>query len=720
MTIKQRAGAAAGGDGGVQKRGLLAVLSIAGGLIVLIAALALVEWLWINSLLHWRTPVLVTIAVAAHLRQREQPSILVSGLHLAAIESSVTDLMGTGPWSMGWGVLSTLNGTGSAGLVMIAVSAAAGYRRLASIGAQLKRLWPIAVFSGVVGTAVGREVLPPLVWAGVGTGVSLLALVWMIDMHNAWLRRRSAESAEARGALGWSWPDHFAGILAIWVFASSAVISVMVFDAVPHVPDEAAYWFHAKYFAAGYLWLPSPPDWSAFSIAHTLNESGRWYSIFPPGWPAVLALGVMGGVPTLVNPLIAAITIVVLHRLLVRIYGQDTANVACGLLALSPAFLFMSAGLMSHPVSALCAVTAANAVHRPATQHGMIWNAVAGIAIALLFLTRPFEGVIIGGVFGVYLLSRRPWRSRTWITSVAVFVLSAAVGPAVMLAYNHALTGNALNDPITKYFDTTYYPGSNRLGFGETVGNVGWGNDMLPGHSVIEAFANAQLTTQAVNSELFAWACGSLVVLLLYAAWSRRLWLDADLLFLLIAAGPVVGHLFYWYHAADYGARYWYQVVIPCAVLSARALTWSTARGQALVQVAAVASVVGLLVFLPWRASAKYVGYRGVGDSVVRLRSQCGMTGGLVAVRDAAGPERAQAYASAALLNRPGFVGNDPVFAKEISDDVSNRLQASFADRDFWVIEVPADPRSDARIVRRPSKAPPSSNPACRPAADPP
>ena len=714
VTVQQIGSSSCEQAAALEERGALTlgptkgILIVVGSLVLLGVLLAGTSSLQQFSLLYLRSVITVAAALILHVSRRDRSSILVAGLHLAAIESCITDLMANGTWAMGWGDVSQLRRLTPPvlGLLAIAVSTTLGYRRLLAGCNPVRHLWLLAVASGVVGTAVGPRVMPIVIWAVVGTAISLLALLWVVDLNRA---------IGTRGDLPVTFPRHGLPMLAMWVVAACALISVMIFQSVPHVPDEVAYWFHAKYFAAGHLWLPLPPDWSSFSLPNSWHTEGRWYSIFPPGWPSILAVGFALGVPTLVNPVLAGATIVALFRLLQRLYGNSTATVGCVLLAFSPAFLLMSSGLMSHPLSALCTVVAADALHQAWNDRTRVPAVIAGAAIGLATLTRPFEGALLTTAFGVYMLFRFGWlRSRGAIVACCLFVITAVSIGALLLPYNHGLTGSAFHDPIATFFDATYYPGGNRLGFGADIANFGFGNDFLPGHSPFEAVLNSQLNAQLVNSELFAWPLGSLAAVALYLAWWKRLWRPEDMLFATIVVTIVIGQGFYWYSGADYGARYWYQILIPCVVLSARAVTSVVIDRKSLAHTAMLMGVIGFVVFLPWRAVTKYIGYRGMGSSVVRMTRACDMSDGLVLVRNALPPNSFQAYASAALLNAPTLEGHAPVFAREVSPEITDRLRAALPGRAVWIIEVPVDPRQDARVVQRPAGASPSANPACK------
>jgi hypothetical protein len=489
---------------------LVAASLVAVGMLALIADLAIVFPLAHASLLYVRTIVLAAAALAAHVWRRERRAAGVPILYLATLESCVTDLMASGSWANGWANVSILSPKTPAIVVLalIALATIVDRPRLARASARLRTLWPLVAVGSLCGTALGRTIAPPIIWMLAGAVIGTLALIWTIDLHDTLTSDGDADAparAEPIWTRDWRWP------LASWAMLASLVLSRWVFQAVPHVPDEVAYWFHANYFAAGHLWLPSPVSPRAFELPHVADLDGKWYSIFPPGWPAILALGILARVPTLLNPLFAALTIIVLHPWLRQLYGIVIANIACALLALSPMFLLMSGGLMAHPLSAFCAVSAGAAVHRAWRTRSLPFAVLAGLALGWLTLTRPYEGILVCLAFGLYALIRWNWlrSQRLVLRSLAVPIAAVAVG-ALLLPYQRALTGSLLRDPISLYFDKVYYPHSNRLGFGPDIANFGWGTDFMPGHSPLEALLNAQLDGQLLHFEMFGWAIGSL------------------------------------------------------------------------------------------------------------------------------------------------------------------------------------------------------------------
>jgi hypothetical protein len=110
-------------------------------------------------------------------------------------------------------------------------------------------------------------------------------------------------------------PRHYkTAVLAIafLLFVAAAYIATHVLERIPHVQDSITYLFQAQLLAKGKLWanVPAMPDFFAQEFLTVRN--GRWSGQYPPGFPAVLAAGVLLGQPWLVNPILAALTMILL------------------------------------------------------------------------------------------------------------------------------------------------------------------------------------------------------------------------------------------------------------------------------------------------------------------------------------------------------------------------------------------------------------------------
>jgi hypothetical protein len=92
-------------------------------------------------------------------------------------------------------------------------------------------------------------------------------------------------------------------IISLFGVLAAFLVAVRVFEAVPHVEDEMAYVWQAKVFAHGQLTAPTPPNPKSMQVPFVVDANGRRFAKYPPGWPMLLAFGLLLGIRTWVNPL---------------------------------------------------------------------------------------------------------------------------------------------------------------------------------------------------------------------------------------------------------------------------------------------------------------------------------------------------------------------------------------------------------------------------------
>ncbi|MCB2015608.1 MAG: glycosyltransferase family 39 protein [Sphingobium sp.] len=478
-------------------------------------------------------------------------------------------------------------------------------------------------------------------------------------------------------------------LAALWVFAATLLLSVFAFDRMPRVPDEVSYLFHACYFVQGNLYAAAPPEWMQGALQYDWisMQDGKWFSIFPPGWPAVLAIGVAAGVPFLVNPILAALTIPIGYDLARRLVSARFAAVVTVLLAVSPWYLAMSASFMSHTLT-LFLVLAAWLLLAAEKKHRVLGWFAAGCLMGILFLTRPLDGVVVGGLTGFWAMSRVDLRALSGWISVAAYGVGCLVIGALIFPYNHLLTGNALVTPIDQYFDLLWHPGANRLGFGADIGSPNnWGGvDIWLGHSLPEALIQAQFNLKSMNAELLGWAIGSLALLYIHLIWGRITRLDWCMLVLMGAIVAAYG--LYWFNGGFYiGPRYWFMALWPGFFLIARGLQTlimimyrisDKGRGG-IISVAILLCIVAVGGFMPWRGLAKYWEFRGFnGDYRAVAASGAIPSDALVFVKDGDMGE----YGSAFMLNMPDLKGR--IFLKDQGPEMNAHIASHFEGRPVW------------------------------------
>lgn len=488
-------------------------------------------------------------------------------------------------------------------------------------------------------------------------------------------------------------------IAALWVVIVAALLAWFAFDRLPHIPDETAYLFHAKYFAAGKLWLPAPPEPDAFLCTMTIYDADRWYSSQLPGWPLVLAIGARAGLHWMVNPVLGGLAILLAHWFVRRLYDRTTADATILLLAFSPWFLYISASLMGHAVCLIFFLAGLLGAESARNRASLLGSLVAGISFGALAATRPLEALATAALIGVW------WLTAGWqklrVAALATAVIAGLAVSAAHLAYNRVVTGDAFLLPFEQMMDKLGYHGINRVGFGPDVGSFGWTHlDPLPGHGLADVLVNANQNSYMVHFELFGWACGSLL-LVFFLASTRRFKSDLLQWGLLFAVG--LGMSFYWYGGgADLGARYWYLMILPCVVLTVRAAQWLSQTnalraegfGQRVWLFLILATFIGFVNVVPWRAIDKYSGYRSVTGEVRRLDQRYGFGRSLVFVRGEVPslPWRSSVYTAAFALNPLTYERDEagPIYVRDLGEESRERLRRYYSDRPAWILADPS------------------------------
>ncbi|HJU88847.1 MAG TPA: glycosyltransferase family 39 protein, partial [Gemmatimonadaceae bacterium] len=283
------------------------------------------------------------------------------------------------------------------------------------------RLLAITILAAIGSAALARSISGYAVEVVSASLLHLLALALVIiavaSLSNEPRRLRALTHDVVGTGL-----DRAALLGATWVLVLGVLLNVLSYQRHPHVPDEVGYLWQARYFAQGLLTMPAPPVPEAFRVYLMEFIGARWYSVVPPGWPLALTAGELIGAPWLVNPVLAALSVLLTWSIVGRLYSRRTARLVVLLLATSPWFIFMAMNFMTHTHSLFCALLATWAVLRLREERKLRWAIVGGIGIGLVGLTRPLEGVAVALLLGVWALGSN-WR-RPRIVDAGALALS--------------------------------------------------------------------------------------------------------------------------------------------------------------------------------------------------------------------------------------------------------------------------------------------------------
>jgi hypothetical protein len=273
----------------------------------------------------------------------------------------------------------------------------------------------------------------------------------------------------------------------------SAAYVVVYLRGGPRIIDATSYYLEGRAFAEGLLSFPVAAPESAvlgrFLVRSQHADGVHAAVIFPPGYPALLALGFLVKAPLAIGPLLAAAIAVVTFDLAGRVAiseGLPRAPVAKLALLSSvacAALRYHTADTMSHGLAALCFSAALVLVLRAAdaatAKHTSRLAAAAGLAAGWLFATRPVSAAALAVTLGFVVARDPPARARRVRLALGL-VLGCLPGVALFLVHQHAATGAwGVSAQRLYYALADGPPDCFRYGFGTGIGCLGEHGDFV-------------------------------------------------------------------------------------------------------------------------------------------------------------------------------------------------------------------------------------------------
>jgi hypothetical protein len=179
---------------------------------------------------------------------------------------------------------------------------------------------------------------------------------------------------------------------------------------------------------------------------------------------------------------------------------------------------------------------------------------------------------------------------------------------------------------------------------------------------------------------------------------------------LAVIAAVFSAYFFYYFSGGpDFGARYWFFMLVPCLALTVRGVQFlermlpDAAIYGSTRAIAAVLSLslIALCNFFPWRAIDKYFHYRGMRPDIRILAKEYGFAKSLVLIRG----NRDTDYASAATYNPVDLYADAPVYAWDRNAEVRSQLLRAYPERRVWIVNGPSITHSGFRVLQGPLTA---------------
>ena len=355
--------------------------------------------------------------------------------------------------------------------------------------------------------------------------------------------------------------DRIAILLSLLAVLASYWVTERIFERMPHIEDEMAYVWQAEAVAGGRLTVPSPDHPKSFLVPFVVDYYGQRFGKYPPGWPALLGIGVLLGIRSLVNPLLAGLGIWLTYRLGKRISSEVVGLLAAVLTLTSPFFLMNSGSLLSHPFGLVLSTTFALAwldmSEGKPSQQPWLSTLAAALSIGVLTLTRPLTAIGVSLPFvlhGIYLLVKG---DRAVRRQLVIFVLAACGLSLLLVVWQFAVTGDPWLNPYTLWWEY------DKVGFGPGVGRL------ENGHNINQAWINTRFSLWEGAFELFGWGRYSWIFLP-FGLWAAIRHLMGRVLMLAgVVFSLVLVYMAYWIGSSLFGPRYYYEGLYSLTLVSA-------------------------------------------------------------------------------------------------------------------------------------------------------
>lgn len=347
-------------------------------------------------------------------------------------------------------------------------------------------------------------------------------------------------------------------IIATLIFAHLGItfyVGSVILAGIPHMPDSAAYYRHAILLTHGKLYQSNftmvPRD--AFMLMGFFERNDIIFNMYPHFWPFLIAIFIKLHAPSLLNPLLSTLSLLLIFLIARKLFDEKTAFIAAFLYCISPFVILMAGEYMMHTAAQFFLLASFYCILRY-MEENRVWVALlAGLSLGYAFALRPLTTVGVFLPVGLYCLffyrkNVLKWKSL-W------FVLGFAVLFGLLFLDNHLMTGEftKLSHPTAIYRDSRALvsPFNIPTGLNETDSTL--------------AFLSPIIFYSFIPHIILAFAAIPLIV-------SRR---KQDFLCLAIFLSLVAFYAMTYTHGIHgYGPRYYFEAFFALFILAAQGVVW--------------------------------------------------------------------------------------------------------------------------------------------------
>lgn len=390
-------------------------------------------------------------------------------------------------------------------------------------------------------------------------------------------------------------------------FAVSAWIGVFLYQKTPLAQDTSAYLFQAKIFAEGKFFAPAPPLPEFFTARGEMLaiKDGRWFQIFSPGLPLLLAAFVLLHLEWFVCPMLGAFTLALWMKELKRTDSSSTAALFGVLFLLSPFLLLMSSTVMVHSPELFFSSAIIILSIRQSEESTMKRSVILAALMVASALTRGFSILpFLAPVLAVSLWTQL--RKGVWRDAVLIG-FGFFVGAGLLAFYQKEITGNPwIPGYLIKYPNYHY-------GFGPNL------EGMV--HTPIRGLENTSNEILGLNFRLTGWPTGWIPFAISFVMTTRRFrkW---DIVLAVSCTALLAFYYFFVIQDLVLGPRFMYVTAPILLLFVCRSFeSWRDEPTEE-TSITPAMALCSLVLFIPLGLVDSIAVYRPLGNQAVFLKSE--------------------------------------------------------------------------------------------------
>ncbi len=326
-----------------------------------------------------------------------------------------------------------------------------------------------------------------------------------------------------------------------FILAGLYLVNQKVLHAFMNSADEHSCLFLAESFRMGRWWIESHPLSEFFNVVHVGNRDGKWFSVYPPGWPLLMALGIQWNVLDWMNPVLTITALFFIFKTGSKVYGFSASLLGVILWVVTPYFAFTGASYFSHSTCLLTisifsyAFVKWGEARDPKVK--IIWAAILALAVGYGLMTRYLTMAAFAAPFLLYRFWPVLRRREKWGADHSVIVGILAAAMLLIYYQNYMVTGKFYKAP--NRYDKSW----EKLGFSDE-------------YSILDGL----IFLLARSFYLMDWTPPVILILFLASLLRRREQTVTQALFRYAYFYPVIAYFFYFsWGGNQYGPRYYYE-----------------------------------------------------------------------------------------------------------------------------------------------------------------